>query len=456
MKSNVLQKKPSVDKTPLFSLDRPLREADWEQYDRELSVLQGNILKSHGREAALYAFLTFHRGKRDEARKFIREFAKSVTSAKEQKEQIERFKQRNRLPYDPTLFAGFCLTASGYRFLGLDLKGFPQEFTEGLKNASRRLDDPAPAKWDDKFQDDLHAFVFFAHDYVSTLVKRLIALRETTETFASVATEFGITMRNQHDDPIEHFGYADGASQPIFFEKDLQKPNGDWNSAAGPNLVLVPDPHRTTDAECGTYVVFRKLEQNVKGFKEEEESVAKRLKWKDKKRELLGAMIVGRFENGVPVLLTDDENAKVDKNNFNYGRDSRGNKCPAFAHIRRANPRQAGDERARRIARRGITYGDPTPPGEDKKTWPEHGVGLLFHCCQADLARQFEFIQRRINDCAFPPGQDPLIGQSKYTDISVPAGWNLADRVKCAFGRFVHLRGGDYFFAPSISVLKNL
>jgi deferrochelatase/peroxidase EfeB len=194
----------------------------------------------------------------------------------------------------------------------------------------------------------------------------------------------------------------------------------------------------------------------VKGFKQEERSVAEKLKWNGKKKELLGAMVVGRFENGVPVLLTDDEHAKVDKNDFNYKRDLRGSKCPAFAHIRRANPRRSGEERGRRIARRGITYGDPTPPGDDEKTWPEGGVGLLFHCCQRDLARQFEFIQTKINDCAFPPGQDPLIGQSKIMNISVPAGWNRAARVACEFRRFVHMRGGEYFFAPSISFLKNL
>src|SRR5262245_33240093 len=218
MKSNVLQKKASVNKSPLFSLNRPLREADWKTYDRELSDLQGNILKSHGREAALYVFLTFRRGnsKRDEARKFIREFAEHVTSAKEQKNQSEEFNQRNRAPYDPKLLAGVYLTAAGYRFLGLEVEGFCGKFQGGLKNAGKRLNDPPPREWEGKFQDELHALVFFAHDYVSALVKELIELRERTEGLASISSEFGITMRNPNKDAIEHFGYADGASQPIF------------------------------------------------------------------------------------------------------------------------------------------------------------------------------------------------------------------------------------------------
>ena len=62
----------------------------------ELELLQGNILKSHGREAALYAFLTFDEGKRDEAKEFIHEFADRVTSVRGQFDQSRRFQKRGR------------------------------------------------------------------------------------------------------------------------------------------------------------------------------------------------------------------------------------------------------------------------------------------------------------------------------------------------------------------------
>jgi Dyp-type peroxidase family len=447
---------------PLFSLPTPLTESDLRTYDRELKLLQANILKSHGREAAVYIFLTFHEGKRNEARKFIHNFADRVTSAAVQNEQTRQFRERRGSADGSQLLTGLYLSAKGYHFLGhrTDTDDFCPAFHCGLKQARERLCDPKLDEWEHKFRRDIHAVVLFAHDYASQLGAELIKLRESLDGVASVSSEFGVTMRNPDGDAIEHFGYADGASQPIFFEADLpKKPQQHWDPSAGPNLVLVPDPHRTSDAECGSYVVFRKLEQNVKGFKEEERRVAERLKWKGDERELLGAMIVGRFENSTPVLLTKDEKYSGDKNDFIYDVDPEGRKCPYFAHVRKANPREGDGERERRIARRGITYGDPTPPGEDETTWPERGVGLLFHCCQADLAKQFETIQRRVNDCDFPTrkaGQDPLIGQTKKFGISVPARWGHPDRKDCSFGGFVHMRGGEYFFAPSIAALRRI
>jgi Dyp-type peroxidase family len=445
--------------TPLFALHQPLSKADLSTYAQELKLLQGNILKSHGREAAVYAFLTFDEGKRDEARTFIHHFADRVTSAEAQDDQSRRFRERNRAPYEPELVAGFYLSAKGYAFFGHGTNDFSDEFQAGLKRAGRRLRDPVVSTWDEKFRRDVHAVVLFAHDYVSRLVAELIELRERMEGLASVSSEFGVTMRNPEGDAIEHFGYVDGASQPIFFEADLPKNSQNWNPAAGPSLVLVPDPLGKSDAECGTYVVFRKLEQNVKGFKEEEEAVAEKLEWHGEEEELVGAMIVGRFENGAPVVLTKDETYPGDKNDFTYTRDPDGSRCPVFSHIRKANPRTPDAGRASRIARRGITYGDPTPPGDDETTWPERGVGLLFHCCQASLAGQFETIHRRVNDHDVPAprtGQDPLIGQTGELRISMPAGWGHDERTPCRFGEFVRMCGGEYLFAPSIAVLRRL
>jgi len=450
---------------PLFSLNTPLSEADLRTYDRELNLLQANILKSHGREAAVYIFLTFHESKRSEARKFVHSFADRVTSAAVQHEQTRQFRERHRSAYGPQLLVGLYLSAKGYHFFGHRTDDFCEAFHEGLKQRRDRLCDPKLDIWEHKFRRDIHALVFFAHDYASQLGAELIKLRESLEDVATVSSEFGVTMRNPKGDAIEHFGYADGASQPVFFEADLpQKPQEHWDPSAGPKLVLIRDPYATSDAECGTYVVFRKLEQNVRGFKHEERSVAeKKLKWKGKEKELLGAMIVGRFENGTPVVLTKDEEYSGDKNDFVYALDPEGRKCPYFSHVRKANPRtndgEREAERERRIARRGITYGDPTPPGEDETTWPEGGVGLLFHSCQADVEKQFETIQRRVNNCDFPKprvGQDPLIGQTNKFGISVPTRWGQADRKDCSFGGFVRMRGGEYFFAPSIAALRRI
>jgi deferrochelatase/peroxidase EfeB len=118
-------------------------------------------------------------------------------------------------------------------------------------------------------------------------------------------------------------------------------------------------------------------------------------------------MVVGRFEDGTPVATDTKANGKRE-NDFAYSIDDpNGNKCPFSAHIRLVNARRSSvEEKAHRIARRGITYGDPAPWGEDLDALPEKGVGLLFQCCQADLANQFEFLQKASGV------NDPVTGQS--------------------------------------------
>jgi deferrochelatase/peroxidase EfeB len=211
----------------------------------------------------------------------------------------------------------------------------------------------------------------------------------------------------------------------------------------------VKDPHSHLPTACGTYWVFRKLEQNVAGFKAQEILL-------DKKGLELGdpgAMAIGRFEDGTPLALRKKESElREPENDFTYGGDPEGNKCPVFGHIRIVNPRRESDK-PHRIARRGITYGDPTPPSEAGSELPERGVGLLFQCCQADIANQFEYLQRLAND-----HDDPLVGQpdSKHR-LQLPKVYGKSEkRVPFEFKRFVTLKGGEYFFIPSISFLEDL
>src|SRR5581483_5304847 len=172
-----------------------------------------------------------------------------------------------------------------------------------------------------------------------------------------------------------------------------------WSSAAGPNLVVIRDPLAPSDADCGTYYVFRKLEQNVKGFRKRLEKLADRLHLVGVDRKLAGALVIGRFPNGTPVALRkhSDVQWKSPANHFLYPKvDKYGTRCPFFAHIRKANPRGDDigstlcDQIKHRIARRGIPYGNPTCFGKDLDGCPENGVGLLFQSCQADLGSQFE------------------------------------------------------------------
>jgi deferrochelatase/peroxidase EfeB len=159
--------------------------------------------------------------------------------------------------------------------------------------------------------------------------------------------------------------------------------------------------------------------------------------------------------------------------NFNYDDDVDGVRCPFHAHIRKANPRgdkvrefglPAGEDRSRRIARRGVPY----PPGASAGVAPAAGtdVGLLFICAQSSIVHQFEFIQSiwsNFTDFLRPKtGLDTVIGQGHPDDAPVPQKWpkdwgvRRAETLEFDFSTWVTLRGGEYFFLPSISFLKGL
>ncbi|MBV8731318.1 MAG: peroxidase, partial [Acidobacteriia bacterium] len=245
-------------------------------------------------------------------------------------------------------------------------------------------------------------------------------------------------------------------------------PTENWDPRAGPNLVLIQDPYGQSADDCGSYLVFRKLEQNVRGFRQHIAELAARLEANGAGLDLAGAMVIGRFLNGTPVVLNDEPQRKFE-NDFRYTRsDPQGNRCPFSAHIRKTNPRGGSGtplarERMHRIARRGITYGDFTPLNTPLESTPETGIGLLFQCCQANIANQFEHLQRQwASNAQFPKpksGKDPLIGQpanSAVRRLEFPDPWGKTSRVPFGFESFVTMKGGEYFFAPSIRFLRSL
>lgn len=122
------------------------------------------------------------------------------------------------------------------------------------------------------------------------------------------------------------------------------------------------------------------------------------------------------------------------------------------------------EERQHRIVRRGITYGDREDhPAEDPilEQMPTRGVGLLFMCFQGDIQNQFEYIQRVANDPR--EGLDPLIAQPEDPGQAGSQTWPVTwggdpDQLRPSFDfhGFVKLKGGEYFFAPSLSFLQKL
>ena len=182
---------------------------------------------------------------------------------------------------------------------------------------------------------------------------------------------------------------------------------------------------------------------------------------------LLGAKLVGRWQSGAPLALSperDDPELGADphrNNDFLYGDDLRGFKCPAGAHARRANPRDALDHegsvnvRLHRMIRRGTSYGPMLPEGVLEDDGADRGIIFVF--AGAHPKRQFEFVKTQwLNDGIFigaPAEKDPLVGPNDgsgmFTIPQRPIRRRLQD-----LPPFVVTRGGEYCFAPGLRALR--
>lgn len=353
-----------------------------------------------------------------------------------------------------------------------------ESFLLGMRNGfinSEVLSDPPSGTWQEPYKLGVDALVLLADNREDRLESALEEIRTSLDGIGQVFVETGRKLLDKTGNEIEPFGFRDGISQPRFFD-DKKLVEGRWRA------VL--------DEKFGSYMVFRKLEQNVKAFREKVKDLSKQSGLKE---EVVEAQIVGRFRNGDPLLLVKEPqlsgpNAQIERfNNFrlddpdriDYSGDPQGLKCPFHAHIRKTNPRDPAlqSERARSsedrllpelvIARRGIPYDERGKVNTDKD--PESGVGMLFMCYQASIRNQFEYIQKNwCNQPDFPQikpsgqaGIDPLTGhrivwngyEQRWNN-----GWNDPSKGKTTIGfkSQVKLKGGEYFYAPPIPMLLNL
>lgn len=463
-----------------------------------LDELQPNIIKAHTREFLQILFLKFNQAAAGKA--FLKSLAVPASgsalmkSAKTHLQEVKAFNAAKKAgkssPPAGSSYVGVGITEAGYTALGIAAAKHPSDplFKAGMQKSS--LGDPAVAKWDAHLRGPIHAVVLVGD---STKQPRDAALAKVRALIASnpgvvvLGEDSGHGLHNKNGEGIEHFGYVDGRSQPIFLTEEINqeklKQDGTttWDPAFAPSRVLVSDVAAPTPSRhFGSYFVFRKLEQNVKLFKGEEQKLAQRLKLKGDDEERAGAMIIGRFEDGTPLTaqFADGSHNPV-PNNFNYDSDPEGAKCPFFGHIRKMNPRGSGGfepvagERLHIMARRGQTYGVRTDDPNDGKlsNKPTAGVGLLFMAFNAVISEQFEFAQKSwANNAGFPkvpsgtaaPGLDLVIGQGTRPDITCPLTWGAdiddpaQNKSTTAPPQAVTMKGGEYFFMPSLAFLRSL
>ena len=447
-----------------------------------LENLQGNILKGHGRDHTTHIFLHFDATRQKAVKKFLKEFAeKHITSCYKQLWERDLFKRKK---VKGGLFANALITQKGFEYLDIvvskdEPKTAPnfagtlndEAFKDGMKNRAF-LQDPKPEKLEAPYREEIHAMLLLADDDTTRMAETSKMLLDKLEKFSRIVTiEYGHAIKNANGDGLEHNGYVDGISQPLFLKDEideyikfnnLKSQPVHFDPSADPNLVLISDP-LVNQKDCyGSYFVFRKLEQDVFGFKKAEEIIGKKMYPNDKdeeKREIAGAMLVGRFEDGTPVLISDKPDLinSGNINNFDYSSDPSGGKCPHFAHIRKTNtrPLQPTETAPPVMARRGIPFGHRDVDAATDPTHhqlPKKGVGLLFMSYQASLENQFEVIQKGL----FGEDPDPLLGITSKTTYKFPNPWDTTTNTTSDFNQFIIMKGGEYFYAPSIPFFENL
>ncbi len=279
----------------------------------------------------------------------------------------------------------------------------------------------------------------------------------------------------------EHFGFRDGISQP-FVDMGLGDPTAggstpypgnSWQPVAPGEIFLgrpdsdgniIRTPLNSDLRNGGTFLVFRKLEQDVFALR----AYLRQMREDPQDQEKLAADFVGRWKNGTPLVVSPTEPgtlANDDKgmiNDFLYAADDPdGLRCPLGAHIRRTNPRDIGGRNQvmrHRILRRGMAYGGRLIPHDEIADRAPRG--LLFIAANARIEQQFELIQADwINGGEFLGqaglGRCPLTGANDGTvwDAFIQTGRTTP---VTHLTRFVTTRGGDYFFAPSWDAVKKM
>jgi Dyp-type peroxidase family len=363
------------------------------------------------------------------------------------------------------------------------LDAFPEAFREGMAGRAAILNDVGPSDpstWDDGLgTGTAHILVTINGRSQEPLDVRRAWLDERI-----AASGGGLRIAHEQEAGLlaearEHFGWADGFAQPSVEGSGLApKPGegvperfGEWRPLKAGEFILgyndedgsppagPPDPY----GQNGTFMVWRKLRQDVALFRDTLREAAKNYPGGE---ELLAAKVVGRWPDGTSLVMSpegpDPEIAgnRDRLNDFRYDDDPDGLRCPIGAHVRRAYPRDAlgwgGRMSTRhRMIRRGVPYGPPLPQGA-----PDDGVdrGMIFVCFVADLARQFEVVQAQwCNDGnAFGLGHDRdwLLGDNDGTGkmtINGSPPFFLSPQPS-----FVTARGGEYLFVPGLDALRAL
>jgi Dyp-type peroxidase family len=490
--------------------------------DDVLADVQGFITSGYGHlPYAAYLFVAFQDAQ--QGRRWLEMVARGVTSSSRWPTLPDGKKLK------PPLAVNIALTANGLSALGVPsrvLCTFPVEFQEGIarEERSRILGDTEesdPAKWElgGTASPPLHAVVFIHAVSGAGLDIAVDAYRAVLAETGGGVFELPGSMQNGYrpEGDYEPFGFHDGIAQPSIAGIGGEGvPTGEFILGYSNHYGIIPptpvvpakldakgllplldNPYHASERLSdlgfnGSYVVYRKLQQDVAGFwqflKRETrdgggaELDAGRLIW-------LGARLVGRWPSGAPLVLAPngDDPRLGNRDDFLYRGDGDGLSCPLGAHIRRTNPRDdikpypaaesLSMSEAHRLLRRARVFGTPlfdaTVLSDPASAACRAAIlaladdgrarGIHFFCVNANIRSQFEFVQQtwcnNANFGGLNDNKDPINGDNDRTGqpsshMTIPG--RLPRQRTGPLPRFVTVKAGAYLFMPSIRALRFL
>ena len=93
-----------------------------------------------------------------------------------------------------------------------------------MRSAASRgaLADPPVASWEEPYRHTIHAVVLIGDaDKEKMLAKRGVIRQLFTPKVKLLGEETGLGQHNARGEGIEHFGYIDGRSQPLFLADEV-------------------------------------------------------------------------------------------------------------------------------------------------------------------------------------------------------------------------------------------
>jgi len=356
------------------------------------------------------------------------------------------------------------------------LQSFPEAFRVGMAARADQLRDYGPndpKHWETPFGTGaIHFAVSVFSDSEETWHRTMEMAQQQYQEFSGITVLMAQDFGGQPGDR-NPLGYKDSIGQPAIEGSGVEPLPGQGRPIKPGEFILgypgeagvpLPMPRPDVLGRNGTFVGLRKYQSRVGTFNRFLHQHART----EQERELLAAKLVGRWRSGAPLTLApthDDPALGADplrNNDFTYAGDPHGSQVPLGSHMRRMNPRDTKlalltDVNVHRIIRRNTTYGAPYDPNATSAQDDDIARGIHFIFISAKAMATMEFLQQEwINNGNFMNlgnERDPTVGlQEDAATFTIPQ--HPVRRRIHDIRTFNVLRGGEYFFMPSLSALR--